>query len=50
MAIEFCKEHDDSDLWDDLINKSLDKPEIMTQLLDGIAGGFHSLISCTISF
>lgn len=26
QAIEFCKEHDDSDLWEDLINYSLDKP------------------------
>ena len=26
QAIEFCKEHDDRDLWDDLIAFSLDKP------------------------
>ncbi|XP_052869808.1 vacuolar protein sorting-associated protein 41 homolog [Anopheles cruzii] len=38
MAIEFCKEHDDADLWDDLINESVDKPHVMTKLLDGIAG------------
>lgn len=38
MAINFCKEHDDMDLWNELINKSLDRPEIMTKLLDGIAG------------
>ena len=25
-AIEFCKEHDDSELWEDLINYSVDKP------------------------
>lgn len=25
-AINFCKEHDDQDLWEDLINYSLDKP------------------------
>ena len=25
-AIEFCKEHDDSELWEDLINYSMDKP------------------------
>ncbi|CAD7086533.1 unnamed protein product [Hermetia illucens] len=38
MAIEFCQEHDDADLWDALINESLEKPEIMTKLLDGIVG------------
>lgn len=38
MAIDFCKEHNDMDLWNDLINQSLDKPKIMTKLLDGIAG------------
>lgn len=26
QAIEFCKEHDDKELWEDLINCSLDKP------------------------
>ncbi len=25
-AIEFCKEQDDSELWEDLINYSMDKP------------------------
>lgn len=38
MAIDFCKEHGDPDLWNELINQSLDQPEIMTKLLDGIAG------------
>uniref|UniRef100_A0A1Q3FE53 Vacuolar protein sorting-associated protein 41 homolog n=1 Tax=Culex tarsalis TaxID=7177 RepID=A0A1Q3FE53_CULTA len=38
MAIDFCKEHDDMDLWNDLINESVEKPYIMTKLLDGIAG------------
>lgn len=38
MAINFCKENDDMDLWNDLINQSIDKPQIMTKLLDGIAG------------
>lgn len=38
MAIDFCKENDDMDLWHELINQSLDRPEIMTKLLDGIAG------------
>lgn len=45
MAIDFCKEHDDMDLWNELINQSLDRPEIMTKLLDGIAG---LCLSCDI--
>ena len=28
QAIDFAKEQDDEDLWDDLINYSLDKPGI----------------------
>lgn len=38
MAIEFCKEHDDNDLWNTLIDESTKKPEIITQVLDGIVG------------
>lgn len=38
MAIEFCKEHNDLDLWNFLIDESIDKPEILTKLLDGAAG------------
>lgn len=38
MAIDFCKEHDDPDLWNNLIDESLKRPEIMTQMLDGIVG------------
>lgn len=38
MAIDFCKEHNDMDLWNHLIKKSLERPENMTKLLDGIAG------------
>ena len=26
QAIEFCKEHNDSELWEDLIEHSIDKP------------------------
>ncbi|XP_073992200.1 vacuolar protein sorting-associated protein light [Rhodnius prolixus] len=36
-AINFCKEHDDQDLWEDLINYSLDKPSFITTLLKRIA-------------
>ena len=32
-AIEFCKEHDDPDLWDDLIEYSIDKPLFIHRLL-----------------
>ncbi|XP_019871833.1 vacuolar protein sorting-associated protein 41 homolog [Aethina tumida] len=35
-AISFCQEHDDPDLWDDLINHCLDKPEFITFLLKSI--------------
>lgn len=38
MAIEFCKEHNDKDLWDELIQQSTEQPDIMTKLLDGSAG------------
>ena len=30
QAIEFAKEQDDEELWDDLINYSLDKPGIIS--------------------
>ncbi|XP_017034710.1 vacuolar protein sorting-associated protein 41 homolog [Drosophila kikkawai] len=36
MAIEFCKEHDDNDLWNTLIDESTKQPEIITKVLDGI--------------
>lgn len=28
QAITFCQEHDDADLWNDLVNHVLDKPGI----------------------
>ncbi|XP_068140419.1 vacuolar protein sorting-associated protein 41 homolog [Drosophila tropicalis] len=36
MAIEFCKEHNDNDLWTVLIEESTKQPEIVTKVLDGI--------------
>lgn len=33
MAIKFCHEHDDVELWEHLIDKSTNKSEIVTQLL-----------------
>ncbi|XP_017857849.1 PREDICTED: vacuolar protein sorting-associated protein 41 homolog [Drosophila arizonae] len=36
MAIEFCKEHNDEDLWNILIEESTKQPEIVTKVLDGI--------------
>ena len=38
MAVEFCREHNDLELWEYLVNESVDKPEIITRLLDGVAG------------
>lgn len=38
MAIEFCKEHNDSDLWNILIDESVKEPTIVLKLLDGIVG------------
>ncbi|XP_014241580.1 vacuolar protein sorting-associated protein 41 homolog [Cimex lectularius] len=35
-AIDFCKEHDDEELWEDLISFSLDKPMCITNLLQNI--------------
>lgn len=35
-AIEFCKEHDDKDLWEDLINYSLKKPAFINTMLNSI--------------
>ena len=34
-AIEFCKEENDSDLWDDLIEHSIDKSDFILGLLNG---------------
>ncbi|KAL1502552.1 hypothetical protein ABEB36_007677 [Hypothenemus hampei] len=35
-AISFCHEHDDPDLWDDLIDHCIDKPDFVTFLLQSI--------------
>lgn len=35
-AVNFCKQHDDMELWEDLISYSLDKPEFVTYLLHEI--------------
>ncbi|XP_048239189.1 vacuolar protein sorting-associated protein 41 homolog [Haliotis rufescens] len=35
-AIEFCKEQVDEDLWEDLINYSMDKPKFITALLQNV--------------
>jgi len=32
-AVQFCKEHEDSELWNDIINYSLDKPLFINYLL-----------------
>jgi len=36
QAVEFCKEHDDAELWSVLINYSLDKPIFINFLLNNI--------------
>ncbi len=36
QAIEFCKKHNDKDLWEDLIQFSLNKPEYVIGLLNNI--------------
>ncbi|ELU13950.1 hypothetical protein CAPTEDRAFT_174173 [Capitella teleta] len=36
QAIDFCKEHNDQELWQDLINYSIDKPSFITGLLHNI--------------
>ena len=46
QAVEFCKEHDESELWDDLINYSIDKPAFISVLLNNI--GTH-IINTTIT-
>lgn len=39
LAIDFCKEHNDPDLWSFLVDESIDsRPEVITKLLDGAAG------------
>lgn len=37
-AIQYCKQINDADLWNDLVKLSLKDPKTITQLLDGIAG------------
>ena len=36
QAVDFCKEHDDAELWDDLIKYSLDKPPFIIVLLNNV--------------
>ncbi|XP_065201572.1 vacuolar protein sorting-associated protein 41 homolog [Planococcus citri] len=36
QAISFCKEHSDPDLWEELVDHSLSKPEFITYLLQKI--------------
>lgn len=38
MAIDFCKAHNDDDLWNILIDESTKQPDIVTKVLDGIVG------------
>lgn len=38
QALAFCQEHDDPDLWQDLIKHSLNRPDLITFLLPRIGG------------
>uniref|UniRef100_A0A336LZS8 Fructose-1,6-bisphosphatase isozyme 2 n=1 Tax=Culicoides sonorensis TaxID=179676 RepID=A0A336LZS8_CULSO len=44
FALEFCKEHNDIDLWTGLIDSSIDDPEKMTILLDNIVGYVNPIL------
>lgn len=35
-AIDFCKEHDDVDLWNDLITFAVKRPDYITELMRNI--------------
>ncbi len=35
-AVDFCKEHDEADLWKELIDRSIDKPYFVNVLLHNI--------------
>ena len=41
-AVNFCKEHDDPQLWDDLIDYSSDKPSFMSYLLKNVGNYMNS--------
>lgn len=43
-AIEFCKEHDDKDLWEDLIVYSLKNPEFVNALLQNIGTHVDTIV------
>lgn len=43
-AIRLCKEHDDIDLWGQLINYALDKPECVRELLNNIGTHIDPLL------
>lgn len=40
MAIQFCHDHDDVELWEYLIDKSINKSEIVTLLMDSMSSFF----------
>ena len=43
-AIDFCKEHSDKELWDDLISFSIDKPSFITGLLHNVGTHIDPII------
>lgn len=44
QAIAFCKEQDDAELWEDLIEHSLDKPPFITTLLHKIGAHVNPIL------
>ena len=47
QAVSFCKEHDESELWGDLINYSMDKPSFISVLLNNIGDQSEASIQVT---
>lgn len=44
MAIDFCKEHNDIELWTYLIDFAIDDPNKMKTLLDNIVGYVNPIL------
>merc|ERR1719370_1928982 len=44
QAVQFCKEQDDPELWEDLIRCSLDKPPFIIVLLRNVRGASRGLL------
>lgn len=38
QAIQFCQKHDDGEMWDELISRCIASTDLVSELLDGLAG------------